>query len=443
MKRRLMAALLAATLVFGSSMTVWASEARDEGEEAVSEEVSLKEADVPEVVEEPDAEVVEEVAEVVELAENSEEPKTFPSQDENGLTWNLVDGKLTITGSGEIKSPEYYEQDKWMLTSEQRQEVVSLEIGEGITKIYPTEFMGWDKLESVTLPNTVTEIMYDAFSYCKSLPEVTIPESVKKIGSEAFGECTSLKTITFKGDAPENYNTFENGEIGERYPIFDGVTATVYYPGGNQTYTEEVKASYGGNLTWVEQFSFTDVPADESCWYRDYVNYVASKGIMTGMTDTNFGAGVDLPRSHFATIIYRIAGEPSVESDKSVFPDVPDNDFYTKAAAWAKENDIIKGYDDGNFGPNDKITREDMAVIMYRYAQSAKLDTTAAAELDSFPDAEKVSPYAVEALKWAVGKGIITGKEDTEGNKTIEPQGNASRAQCAAVIQRFMEGYDL
>ena len=424
MRRRFMAALLAATLVFGGSMTALASEAEGGQEEAVAEEAgeefSQDEADVQEAA----VETEEEAGEAVELAEND----AFPRESRTGLTWNLADGKLTITGEGELI--EELPEDK-VFEPEEKQEVTSAEMGEGITKIGGMVFYNWKKLASVTIPNTVTEIQYSAFSYCESLAEVTVPDSVKTIGAGAFDECTSLKTITFNGDAPE-----------AEYPIFEGVTATAYYPAGNQTYTEEVKDSFGGNLTWAEQLPYTDIPAEGECWYRENVSFVSSRGIMAGMTDTEFGPGVELQRSHIATIIYRIAEKPPVESEQSVFPDVPDKEFYTEAAIWAKENDVIKGYDDGNFGPNDMITREDMAVIMYRYAQLAKLDTEATGELSGFPDAEQVSPYAVEALKWAVGKGIISGM-DHEGNKTIEPQGTASRAQCAAVVQRFMEGYGL
>ena len=181
---------------------------------------------------------------------------------------------------------------------------------------------------------------------------------------------------------------------------------------------------------------FTDV--HEGDWYQQAAGFVYSRGIMTGMNETEFGPSVKLSRGQFATILYRMEGEPEAWYDAAVFPDVSDGQFYTRPAMWAKDSGVVSGYDDGRFGPADEITREQMAVMMYRYANMLGLDTSAEGDMSGFPDAELVSPFADREMKWAVGAGLIKGDG---GN--VNPQGTAERAQCATIIMRFMEGYRL
>lgn len=177
---------------------------------------------------------------------------------------------------------------------------------------------------------------------------------------------------------------------------------------------------------------FKDV--DEKDWFTSYVQYVFENRYMTGLTKDTFGPAEILSRAQFATILYRIEGSPEVEY-KDIFPDVKDGEFYTDAVMWASETGVVSGYADKTFGPADQITREQLATMMYRYAQEKKYDITATDDLKDFDDAGQVSEFALKAMKWAVGSGIISGNEDG----TLAPQGDASRAVCAAIIQRFME----
>ena len=180
---------------------------------------------------------------------------------------------------------------------------------------------------------------------------------------------------------------------------------------------------------------FLDV--DEDSWFLNSVQYMFENGFMTGMLPDKFGPAVDLSRAHFATILYRMENEPKAEGGKT-FPDVPDGEFYSKAVAWASSEGVgvVNGYADGRFGPADNITREQMAVMMFRYADYKGYDVSVSADLD-FPDAASVSEFSEEAMKWAVGVGLISGNKDG----TLAPQGNASRAVCATIIQRFMNAY--
>lgn len=186
-----------------------------------------------------------------------------------------------------------------------------------------------------------------------------------------------------------------------------------------------------------KNLSFTDVKKAD--WYYDSVAYVYEKGLMTGLDETMFGPAQNLARAQFAVILYRMEGEPATAYRDS-FPDVPRGAWYTDAVMWASENKIITGYSNtGKFGPADRINREQMAVMMYRYAQYKKYNTGKRAKLYQFSDAYAVSGYAREAMEWAVGTGIITGKYS--GTK-IDPLGRANRAECATIIRRFVQYYE-
>ena len=176
-------------------------------------------------------------------------------------------------------------------------------------------------------------------------------------------------------------------------------------------------------------------------WFYDgaYYNYFA--GTMTGTDPTHFSPYATLVRAQFATILYRLNGEPKVEYETR-FPDVPDGQFYSKAVIWAAEAEVVTGYtDSGYFGTNDPITREQMVTMMYRYADHMGYEFEEPADISKFTDADKVTEFAEAAMKWAVGNGIIEGKENEDGSWRLDPQGNTSRAECAIIIQRFMKTF--
>lgn len=186
------------------------------------------------------------------------------------------------------------------------------------------------------------------------------------------------------------------------------------------------------------EMSFGDVSTDH--WYYDYVKYVYDRGLMTGLNENDFGAVQSLARAQFAVILYRMEGEPEVEY-KDVFPDVADGQWYTDAIMWANQAGIVTGYtDSGLFGFADDINREQMAVMMHRYAEYKGFDISKKADFGAFSDAANVNEFADEAMQWAVGTGIISGKD--EGTR-IDPQGDAARAECATIIQRFVTAYGM
>lgn len=174
---------------------------------------------------------------------------------------------------------------------------------------------------------------------------------------------------------------------------------------------------------------FTDVK--DADWFYDGVLWAEDEGLMNGTTATTFAPNDTTTRGMLVTILWRLAGKPDAKGEQ--FDDVDDGAYYADATVWGCANDIICGYGDGNFGPNDAITRQQMATILYRYAKYAKYDVTAAADLSDYDDADEVASWAEDALAWANAEGLINGMTED----TLVPAGNATRAQVAAILYRM------
>lgn len=187
-----------------------------------------------------------------------------------------------------------------------------------------------------------------------------------------------------------------------------------------------------GQAIAVGNLPFNDVKV--TSWFYDEVKYVYENGLMTGTSDTTFSPNGTTTRGMVVTILWRLDGEP--DSTEMRFADVAAGRYYTDAVMWASSNNIAGGHGDGNFGPNDPITREQLAVILYRYAHHKGYDVSGEADLSAFTDRDTTSDYAVNAMAWANDTGLITGVTDT----TLAPLGNATRAQVAAILMRFCEG---
>ena len=171
-------------------------------------------------------------------------------------------------------------------------------------------------------------------------------------------------------------------------------------------------------------------------WYYDAVSYVYAKGLMGGTSATTFSPEISTSRAMIAVILWRLEGSPTVDAYTD-FSDVADGAWYTEGVRWASSVGVVGGYPNGSFGPNDPITREQMAAMLYRYADYKGWDVTELADLSAFTDAESISGYAVTALRWANAAGIVGGYNDS----TLRPQGNARRSEAAAMLQRFCEAY--
>ena len=170
-------------------------------------------------------------------------------------------------------------------------------------------------------------------------------------------------------------------------------------------------------------------------WFYPSVEYVYQNGMMNGITDTLFKPNANTTRAQIVTILYRLEGEP--QADPCSFTDVAEGQWFFKEVSWAAANGIVNGYPDGSFGPNKDISREQMAAILYRYAQAKGYDLTADADLSGFADAGQINNYAKTAMSWAVTQGLMNGVEDTR----IAPKGQATRAQIATLFMRFNETF--
>ena len=375
--------------------------------------------------------------------------------------------------------------------------LADVELPDGITVIGEESFRGCGKLKNIILPKETTEIQKLAF-YRSGIEEIDIPAKVSVLDITAFENSSSLERFTvaeenasFSADEEgvlfdkeqKTLLLYPKGKKGAEYTVKETVASigtgafgdgsrsdslkrlTILNPEcvleqdavkgddmticGYRNSTAQAYAEENGNpfvpLEGGDEpdepdnpgtMAFTDV--GQGAWYYDSVQYVYANGLMTGLNDTTFGPGQTLARAQFAVILYRMNGEPPVEYT-SKFEDVEEGLWYTDAILWASEQGVVTGYSNGNFGPGDLINREQMALMMYRYALIKGYDTGTRADISGYSDASWVSEFAVEAMQWAVGNGIITGKY----NETmLEPQGSASRAECATIIMRFVETYE-
>lgn len=189
--------------------------------------------------------------------------------------------------------------------------------------------------------------------------------------------------------------------------------------------------------TEPEKLPYKDVSEDD--WYASAVRFAYEEGLFAGTSEDTFSPNANMTRAMLVTVLWRHAGRPNA-SQEAGFDDVPGTEdescYYAVPVAWAKEYGIVAGLSEREFGPNQRITREQLAAILYRYCTEYwGVKDENSAELDDFSDADEISSYAEEAVKWAVGNGIISGM----GNGTLNPKGSATRAQVASMLKRTVE----
>ena len=178
---------------------------------------------------------------------------------------------------------------------------------------------------------------------------------------------------------------------------------------------------------------FADVKRGD--WFYDAVTDLTNKGYINGVSDNLFAPNQNLSRGMLVTILFRLDGEKAVTST-GAFRDVPSGSWYAKAVDWAAANGIVYGYHNGNFGPNDLVTRQQLAAILWRYAKYKDLNvSTNGAVLPDFPDRGQIADWAAEAITWAYSRGIINGRK----GGALDPNGSATRAEAAVMLYRFLQ----
>ena len=360
----------------------------------------------------------------------------------------------------------------------------SITIPDTVESIDRYAFDGCTGITTIKLPYNVKEIGPYAFSACSNLKSIYFTKAIQEIDDWAFYGDTTSKSIRFYGYAgtAAKYFAQEKGysfteltpvssiNISGTKSVLKGKTSTLkasVSPSG--AYNKTVKWSSsnssiatisssgvvtgkaGGTATItamatdgtgvkgiytitvkMTELPFRDVDVDD--WFYNVVKYNYQKELITGTTGTTFSPNDKLSRSMLATIIWRMEGAKKVSNGKN-FPDVKQGIWYTNAIKWITSQKIMSGYDNGKFGPNDSITREQLAVTLRNYANYKKKNTNSTTSLSKYKDSTKVSSWAKTAMQWAVGKKIVSGKNN---GTTLDPKGTATRAEAAAMINNYL-----
>lgn len=288
--------------------------------------------------------------------------------------------------------------------------------------------------------------VYESMTFSVDLSGVAYYQAPSHGGSgSSGGSASTTYTLTFEtngGNAISKVtkNKGTSIDLAQYAPTKSGATFEGWY--ADKGLTKKITSvKLDANTTvyakWTEApvsgLPFGDVKSAD--WFYNDVKYVYEKGMMAGTAADVFAPNATTTRAMIVTILYRLEGSPAV-TGTSAFVDVPAGQWYTDAVNWAAANQIVKGTSATTFAPNDSITREQMAAILYRYAQYKGYDVTKKADLSGYSDNGQVSAYAKDALAWANAAKLINGVTNT----TLAPQGNATRAQVSAILHRFCDG---
>ena len=360
-------------------------------------------------------------------------------------------------------------------------ELTTVTLPSEITTLSEYIFYNCPKLTNVAIPSTVTSIGDLAFAMT-GITKLNIPSSVKTIGEQAFYYCQNLKgtvtipkSVTFIGSKAFNFSLgiekyiIQNPNVTIDEDALDGeITVAInqkikpieginiastknYYPytatiasDGTITTLREGRGYieyYDKNNTLIgsttlkvvkTELPFTDVSGNN--WFYSSVKYTYQKGIILGTSNTTFNPNTKLTRGMLVTILHRMDGKPT-PTTQNKFSDVYKSQYYYDAVIWANEKGIVHGYGDGSkFGPDDNITRQDLAVILRNFAQYKGKNVNVTSDLSKFKDGNLVSDYAKSAVEWAVGKGVITGNNNGE---SLTPHANSTRAEASGMIYNY------
>lgn len=197
-----------------------------------------------------------------------------------------------------------------------------------------------------------------------------------------------------------------------------------------ELYADKTKLAAKEASAHFAENPFTDIGTH---WAKEEILKATRAGLFKGETETTFCPNNTLTRAMFVTVLHRLAGEPEASIASLRFTDIRKDEYYAEALAWAVENGIVTGHSDRIFAPNDPVTRQEMAVMLYRYAKFIGADVSETANLSKFADAKKIDQYAAEAMAWAVGSGLLRGYPDA----TLGPKKGVTRAETAVLLCRF------
>ena len=304
-------------------------------------------------------------------------------------------------------------------------------------------------LTEIVLPGKMPRLEAETFSNCQSLYSLTVPEDLEYIGKSCFRACTSLEAFSF----PATLKTVE------RYAFSGCESMELRFAGDAPAFApaKDASASFAPTVTlrfpfqaegWVWPLykgyeTEIDYPGletvfldlEQGAWYIPEVQHVYYAGLMNGVSETAFAPSSPMTRGQLVTVLYRIAGSPEVEAENP-FRDVAESAYYYDAVRWAQSGGIVTGLSSDTFGPDSRITRQQMCAILYRYAAMLKLSLSQRDPLTGFSDTDQLADYAKDPMSWCVAMGFINGIKSDDA-ALLDPTGNATRAQIAKVLTRF------
>ena len=309
------------------------------------------------------------------------------------------------------------------------------ECGKSYTEAIPTVA---HRYEAVVTAPTCDKMGYTTYT-CSACGDSYVADYVDAVGHDCETETVPATCLGY-GFVRESCKHCDYSVITEiTAPLGHDYQAVVTAPtldeGGYTTHTcSRCGDSYVDSETPAlghKCAAYTDIPTD---WAKEGICFVIENGLMVGTTSTTFAPKDTLTRAMLVTVLYRMAGSPTVDAP-SGFTDVADGQWYSDAIAWAAANGIVNGVGGNKFAPSEPVTREQLAAIFFRYA---KAEAPEADVLSGYPDAESVSTYARDAMAWAVSTGLVTGSKEADGTY-LAPQGLAAREQAAAILMRYVK----
>ncbi|MEH2934463.1 S-layer homology domain-containing protein [Acutalibacter sp. JLR.KK004] len=311
--------------------------------------------------------------------------------------------------------------------------------GDGPEEIPPYFFRGAPELKRVKLPRNIAKLdgTFVSVSYydrntaaCTSIASLELDSGNKNFVMDEQG-------ILYNHDKTKVVTAIQGAAERKTVTLPETVTEIADYAFAGNTQLETV---YGGAARVVENgYGYTFYKCNSlnpfqdtyGHWAEEQVKWAYQAGFLKGTELLRFSPNAALERGMICTVLHRLENSPPAGSDNP-FPDVIDYAWYGKGVIWAAKNGLVMGHEDGLFRPTDPVTREQLAAVLYRYAQFKGIAGTMG-KLDSFTDAGKTSAYAVPAMEWAVGSGLLRGRDDG----TLDPQGYATRAEAAVILQRL------
>lgn len=289
------------------------------------------------------------------------------------------------------------------------------------------------KLRYLHLGSSLRTVGDYSFAHNPDLRDVVFPATLEELGDMAFYHCDDLERAVFHGPAPRfGYRVFYYvSPTSSRVEFLPKLTIYYSQPEG----WSEIKTFYVKYWEDAPLQVYLDVPKDS--WYATSVDYVSGNGLMNGVGSGRFSPTDTMTRAMVVTVLWRLQGSPVVEKAHN-FTDIAPSDWYGEAVNWAYSQGIANGISDTRFNPNQSITREQLATLLYRYTLVCDPQGISQGTLPDFPDRGAVSSYATEALAWACTQGLINGVK--EGSVTyLRPQASATRAQVAAILMRYTQ----